>query len=96
MNEKMRAGQFDTREDLVRVSEECCACGYEKYFDITEDQAKKYEDYCFRRPGFLLIQDIFPDMEKSDRELLRGNSYCKKCWERMFGKCPEDMEDAEE
>lgn len=67
----------------------CSHCHETSVFYVTDKQMEQYEAY-LQGEGF--IQDIFPDMEPGDRELLRGGSICKKCWKAMFGMPDQEEE----
>ena len=51
---------------------------------------ESYEEYC--SPNRRLIQEVFPYLTPSERELLISNT-CDTCWNAMF---PDEDEDDEE
>ena len=48
---------------------------------MTEDEYNKYELYA---AGVGLIQEMLPEIDKCDRELLKSG-ICGDCWKNMFG-----------
>lgn len=57
--------------------------------------AVRYEDYIlYTLPNRPLIQDIFPYLTASEREML-VSGVCDDCWHKMFDCCDEEVEDDE-
>jgi hypothetical protein len=58
----------------------CPMCGKEHSMFLEEEDANNYFKYRKEK----LIQDIFPDMSKTDREkFITG--YCDECQKKIFG-----------
>lgn len=70
---------FDIRnfKDPVNIKVTCHICG--KSYLITVERS----DYELYASGKGHIQDIFPYLSPSDRELLISQT-CRECWDEMF------------
>lgn len=69
-------------EQLISVEFECPMCGKTHYLRVPASQLERFTK---RRETGELIQDIFPNMSKQDREkFLTG--YCDKCQKLIFGE----------
>lgn len=66
-----------TDSNTVTFSKSCFHCGNETFFEITY---KQYEDWVLNNK---YVQDVFPEMNKEDREVLISGTH-PKCWEEMF------------
>ena len=64
-------------DEGVLFSKECCHCGEESWFRITE---KEYEAW-ITNDGY--IQDVFPHMSNEDREVMISGTH-PDCWNAMF------------
>lgn len=63
----------------MEVLKNCPGCHYD--FSMEVDEAK-YQKYITHKG---LLQDIFPDLDVSEREFLKSG-YCPNCQESIFGK----------
>lgn len=79
---KYLAQQGDDTE-MTLVYGTCIHCGKTYSFSVKWEQAERYYRYLEGSGEF--IQDIFPEMDHADREVLRSNSYCRQCWKELFG-----------
>ena len=66
--------------DNVRLETVCPLCGQKWGVTMEREKAEKGLEELQTK----LIQDVFPDMAASDRELFITGT-CPKCWKDMFG-----------
>jgi hypothetical protein len=69
--------------ETVRVVGKCPLCKKDWHIDVDT------HNYAMWRNNMCLIQDAFPDMGPSDRELLISG-ICNDCWQTMFKPDDED------
>ena len=73
-----------TKERNVTLKVRCTICNTDYKLKVAE------EDYIeYTRPNRRNIQDIFPYLTPSERELLISHT-CEACWNKMFGEPDED------
>lgn len=65
-------------QKLVKIMFICPSCGKEHFTVISEDQWER-----FNRPNREKVQDIFPNLNKVDREKFI-TSLCEDCQEELF------------
>jgi hypothetical protein len=67
----------------VIVAAQCYACKCIQAVDVPE---KSWKEYSTDRNA--LVQNIFPDLDADDREILIGADsgvyHCPPCWEKMI------------
>lgn len=78
------------KERNVTVNARCNFCGKTVELKVTEESIKEYF-----APNRRHIQDIFPYLTPSERELLISHM-CEDCWNSMFSYEDEDDFDEEE
>ena len=80
-------------ERRIEIHKQCVFCHQMKTVYMTEDEYEKYE---LHAAGVGLIQEMLPEIDKCDRELLKSG-ICGDCWKNMFGPAPwEQDEDGED
>lgn len=67
-------------KDHTLTSITCRHCKTRFYLAMPDEKMAQYQD-----PAHPHIQDIFPDMTASDRELLISR-LCGACWESLFNE----------
>lgn len=76
-----------TKERNVTLMVKCTICNTNYKLKVAE------EDYIeYTRPNRRHIQDIFPYLTPSERELLISHT-CEECWNKMFGDEEDVFED---
>ena len=65
---------------MIEIVVKCHCCGDEFTLEVKEED---FMEYMFSSPR-RHIQDIFPYLKPSERELLISNT-CDKCFHEMFG-----------
>ena len=65
----------------VVLTVRCVHCKQPKQIKVTREQ---YEELSKPRSERKLIQDILPDHEPGEREMLISG-ICDECWNRIFG-----------
>lgn len=70
------------------VERRCPICQEVQTIVMTKDQYKRYLRWLDREG---CIQDLLPDLDKDDREILISG-ICPNCWQDMFGEPPEENE----
>ena len=73
----------------VKITSKCSECGKEFTIAVSESAL---HDYKFTNN---LIQNIFPELTASERELHFQSGICGICWDEMFSDSDEDDEDEE-
>ena len=76
------------RNAVIRVR--CCVCDKVHELKVVEEDAMEYFS-----PNRRFIQDLFPYLTPSERELLVSNM-CGECWDKMFGFEDDEEEDEED
>lgn len=66
-------------EEKITVYVPCSICGEDIELQVYEKDALEYMS-----PDRRHVQDIFPYLSASERELLISH-ICPKCWDDMFG-----------
>ena len=80
-------------ERKIEIHKQCVFCHQMKTVYMTEDEYEKYE---LHAAGVGLIQEMLPEIDKCNRELLKSG-ICADCWKNMFGPAPfEQDEDGED
>lgn len=64
---------------MIKLSINCCRCGEPHIIEVDENKFNRW------RTGNENIQDIFPELKASERELMISQ-ICEKCWDEMFGQ----------
>lgn len=64
---------------MIKVVVQCSMCGSQATIEMTEDQYKKWKNQED------LIQNIFPNMSSTVRELLISG-ICGNCFDKLFPK----------
>ncbi|MBQ6800130.1 MAG: hypothetical protein IJP08_03360 [Bacteroidaceae bacterium] len=66
---------------------ECPVCGYDHRIKLNENDITDRQkiDYDFRAITGKLIQDIFPNLNNTEREFLKSGT-CTKCQRKLFNK----------
>lgn len=67
--------------EFINIEFECPICGIEHSVKLTKEDFNRYIE--LRNQG-KLIQDIFPNMSKVDREKFLSG-YCEDCQKLIFG-----------
>lgn len=62
------------------ISKQCPLCNRTMALQLTDEEYTKYFDLV----GTVFIQDIFPNMDKVEREFLISG-YCVECQNLIFG-----------
>lgn len=68
-----------TKERNVNLHVRCTMCG--EIYTIAVNEEDYYE---YLEPNRRYVQDIFPYLTPSERELLISHT-CDECWNKMFG-----------
>lgn len=76
-------------ERKIEIHKQCIFCRQMKTVYMTEDEYNKYELHML---GVGLIQDMLPEIDRCDRELLKSG-ICGDCWRNMFGPPPWEQDD---
>lgn len=87
MTPEERKELIEYLEDLTKadVIQKCPMCGQAHIMTVDAAKMMKLE----QRQG--LIQDIFPELDKYEREFIK-TGYCPKCQEMLFGAEPYEGE----
>lgn len=80
------------KEKKIHVQKECQFCHQIITVHMTEEEYHNYERYM---SGEGLIQEMLPEIERCDRELLKSG-ICGNCWKDMFGPAPWEQNEDEE
>ena len=62
---------------MITLKIKCAYCGTEYNLEVNEADWEKWNQ------GKCFIQDCFPYLTASDRELIISNT-CPKCWDKMW------------
>lgn len=60
----------------MRINVPCVLCGVTNSIECSKDGYRKWQ-------GGALVQDAFPELDASQRELLISG-VCPTCWDNMF------------
>lgn len=76
----MRAHVFVIDENNFGFKKKCFHCSEETMYTIA------YEEYVRLFVNKEYVEDVFPNLNKEERELMISGTH-SKCWEEMFGEC---------
>ena len=66
---------------MIEVWKQCPLCSEQYHIELSNEQARKLFEY-ERGDGY--IQEVFPELDKFEREFVK-TSFCSKCQEEIFG-----------
>lgn len=66
---------------MVEVWKQCPLCSEQYHIELSGEQARKLFEY---EHGNGYIQEMFPELDKFEREFVK-TGYCSKCQEEIFG-----------
>ena len=66
---------------MEKVIKRCDICGKDHYISMSNEQYYKFYQY---NRGEALIQELFPELNKVEREFIKSGM-CSKCQAEMFG-----------
>jgi hypothetical protein len=82
----MRENIYLIAENVYGYTKTCMHCGEQTDFCLSQDEYEKL----YLQGQY--IQDVFPLLNKSERELMISGTH-PRCWEEMFSYMDEDEED---
>lgn len=66
---------------MVEVWKQCPLCREQYHIELSNEQSRKLFEY---EHGKGYIQEVFPELDKFEREFVK-TGYCSKCQEEIFG-----------
>lgn len=82
----MKANVYMINENVYGFTKKCFHCGEETEFFLTFEEYEKL----FLNGEY--IQDVFPLMDKTEREMMISGTH-PRCWEEMFADIDEDLDE---